>query len=192
MTKLVNYKNDTFLSDGSRVLSELRVPSFDDTISSVREEHLDEMVKLLITRHVSKVKEFIERYKGSELPNKFIYRQKYYVTKLEPLGAYVPDNDWVCIDGDALNGLGNVSSHILGHEIGHKILNYIDADVALKELANILDISLSNYRPIIQEFFAEAAGDMVHPGSARPFYKEVVGIKKEIVKNLVLKNIYHC
>lgn len=85
-------------------------------------------------------------------------------------------------------------SFLLSHEIGHKILRYLDYETTLEELAKVLGIPREYCPQFLVETFANACGNIVYPSNCYDFLGHSIEIteeQQEAIKRRTLYNIYH-
>ena len=149
---------------------------------------------MIINQIIRELKEPIEKISKSELPQKFIDGQSFFITNRLPISNYalfdlIDDN--IYVDADVASNIRTISAtFILAHEIGHKIDKYTETSRVYQELANIFNLSI-NDQETLSETFADICGNIV---SGMNHYHElsenVSEDKNNYAKRLVLGSIY--
>lgn len=181
------------LMDGKKITIDIDIPFEGELDETCDYSFIEEMI---ISGLYRGTKEAIDSYQASELPNKFIENQKFIVTNNLPsdvLGRCSESAD-IYLDADAMQGIRSVSANfLLAHEVGHKILRYIDKDQALKDIGNIIGLPLEHYEIFLSEIFANACGNL----ASKDENYDVVGDRitfdehtSEAIKQKTLYNIY--
>ncbi|MDE5630707.1 MAG: M48 family metalloprotease [Bacilli bacterium] len=198
-TKLI--QKDICLMDGTRIKVDIHIPL---RFNSVLDESQDEWVMEMLNNQVLKgLRDSIAAYKNSELPDKFLYPQKYTITNVFPekvLGAFCLDGDDIIVDADTISNIGKTeSSFLLGHEMGHKIAKYIDTMDALISIASSFGISVEGNEEFLNEAYANLCGIITCGNNDIPLLNFSSYSLNDILSNghtehlkrKVLSNIYH-
>lgn len=182
------------LLDGKSITIDIDIP-FNGELDENRDYSFIE--DIMIQGLYRGTKEALEDYQQSELPNKFIEQQKIVVTNNLPeciLGVCDVFND-IYLDADAMQGIRNVKpSFLFAHEVGHKILKYIDNAKTLKDLGDILGLAHEYHQAFLIEIFSEACGNIASNDNSYNVFGERLDIDESTngaIKQKTLYNIYH-
>lgn len=181
------------LLDGIRITIDIDILLSDTAIIREEDSFIDDM---LVNQVLNGLKDSIERYKESEMPNKFIKNQRYIITNKLPSnikGVFSSIRDEIYVDADVISGITNLGAAFLhGHEVGHKIEKYFNLLAVYEEIAHILDLSVSGNEYLISETFADECGNItaqsnIDHGLLRyPLEQE----KREYIHRKILYNLY--
>lgn len=189
------YKIDKniFLPDGKSIIIDIDIP-FNGELDEEKDYSFIE--ETIIDGLYNGSKKAIDCYQASELPNKFIKRQNFFITNNIPnilLGVCDESGD-IYLDADAIQGIRYVSAEfLLAHEVGHKILRYIDKNRVYKDIADVLGIDVDNFQIFLTETFANACGNIASGLECYDFLGERFSIEatqSEEIKRRTLYNIY--
>lgn len=197
MIKLI--QKDICLMDGTIIKVDIQIPLEHE---SVIDENQEEWVKEMMTEQVLRgLKESIAAYKTSELPNRFLYPQKYIITNVTPfLGTYFLIGDDIMVDSDGISNItGTENTFLLGHEMGHKIAKYKDPTEAFYSIASAFGINVQDNEELLREIYSDLCGIIVSDNNEAPLVhlggnslNEVLSNDHtEHLKRQVLRNIYH-
>lgn len=181
------------LMDGKNITIDIDIP-FNGELDETRDYSIIE--EMMIGGLYRGTKEAIDSYQNSDLPNKFIESQKFIVTNNLPTDVlgWCSDNADIYLEADAMQGIRHVSaSFLLAHEVGHKILRYIDKDQALKDIADILAITPENCQFFLSEIFANACGNLASKDENYDVLGDRITFNEDIseaIKQRTLYNIY--
>jgi hypothetical protein len=192
MSCAVPYKKEIMLVTGEKVF-------LDFELSDARIANDSFIEYWLVDQYYKAIKDLLDLYKKSELPNRMIKGQDYtivngiYHSKGRSFGFYCPDDDSIIYDADTIAGLSRVPAEfIFAHELGHKIAKYRLTDDEMKELAYLANVSYDN-KEAINETYADACGSILCPdGKSYYQYLDCDYDRDECIKRLVLKSCYKC
>ena len=192
-------QKDICLMDGSKIKVDIRIPLRYD---SVLDEEQDEWVKeMMVNQVIRGIKESIDAYKASELPNKFLYPQTYVITNESPyLGTFISGCDDIILDADGISDIRRVkNSFILGNQMGYKIDKYTDTTDAYASIASSFGMNVQDNEDFLREMYTNICGLIVSGDNATPLAPlEGNSLPEELseghtnhLKRQVLRNIYH-
>lgn len=190
---LYKIDKEIVLMDGKKITIDIDIPFDGELDESCDYSLIEETITSGLYRGTKKA---IDSYKVSTLPDKFIEYQNFVVTNNLPrelLGANATNGD-IHLEADAMQGICYVSaSFLLAHEVGHKILNYIDKAKALKDIGDVLGLTSENLQIFLSEIFANACGNL----ASKDENYDVLGNRitfdentSEAIKQRTLYNIY--
>lgn len=190
---LYKIDKEIVLMDGKSIIIDIDIP-FAGELDETKDYSLIEEIMIESLYHGTRGA--IEKYKASALPDKYIEHQSFIVTNNLPdkvLGAHATNGN-ICLEADAMQGICYVSaSFLLAHEVGHKILNYIDKSKALKDIGDVLGLTSEYYQIFLSEIFADACGNL----TSKDENYDVLGDRitfdentSEAIKQRTLYNIY--
>lgn len=198
-TKLV--QKNVCLMDGTKIKVDIRIPL---SYESVLDDSQDEWVMEILNNQVIRgLRQTIDAYKESELPDRFLYPQNYIITNViseNTLGAFCLVGDDIIVDADTISNItATKSSFLLGHEMGHKIEKYIDPIEAYINIASSFGISIDGNEEFLSEIFADLCGLIVSKNNEASiphlggysFNAILSNGHTEHLKRKVLGNIYH-
>lgn len=190
------YKIDKNISllDGKSIAIDIDIPFSGEIDENGDYSFIEDIIVQGLYREAKGV---LDGYQQSELPNKFIERQKMIITNNLPdsiLGVCDVSND-IYLDADAMQGIRNIKpKSLFAHEVGHKILKYIDNIKALEDIGDFLGLKREYHLAILAEIFAEACGNIVSDESCYNVLGEKICVDhytNEAIKQKTLYNIYH-
>lgn len=109
-----------------------------------RAEFIDGLIHGQVIRAI---KSTIEAYKRSDLPEKYLIRQKIEIRPFHwterAFGHFYPQLDIIEMDTDAfsIGVYGGSGKYLYGHESGHRIMNYKASKAAIEQVKALLFIS---------------------------------------------------
>lgn len=197
---IIPVKKNIMLLDGSKITIDTDIRINGPVVIDEKDSEFG--VNMLIEQYLRAVKNAIESYKNSLLPNKFIERQEYIVTDISYydiqtfhhiLGAFNLLYDLILFDPDSISGILYDPKFLMGHEAGHKISKYKLDDKTKAEIRSILGLSSMN-EYIIEETFADACGDIVEGNDYSNNYQFLPPdpIKREHMRAIALRTSYKC
>lgn len=193
--EVMNYCAQTLLSDGIKVVSDLKIP----VLTANDNNRLDEnnfFKEMITSQYLKGIKETLVAYKNSLLPDRFLTNQLIYVVNTSDFyGSFLYDGDLDIIYVN-FNTISDIScyksSYVFGHEMGHKIEKYKANMTTYQEVSRILDVSVDGNLKILSETFADACGNIVYSdiNAYHMLSKSLTEEKNEALKRLVLKTVY--
>lgn len=199
MNKIIEKK--ICLMDGTNINIRINIPL--DGYYQIDEKKDEFITDIIINQVLRGLKQAIASYKNSELPNKFLHPQVFYITNELPfytLGAFQLVGDDIIVDADAISNIRKTSSDfLLGHEMGHKICKYIDPQNAYESIASSFGISILDNEYFLREMYANICGLIVSGNNEEKLphlgeYTLNEALSQghtEHLKRQVLKSIYH-
>ena len=198
--EIVPVKKDIMLFDGSKIKIDTDIRVNGPIV--INEKDSENGVDMLIEQYLRSVKNTINSYKKTELPDIFIKDQEYIVTDVSYhdyemyhriLGAFNLLYDQILFDPDSISGIGFDPDFLMGHEVGHKISKYKLDDETRAEIRNILGLSSMN-EYIIEETFADACGDVVQKNRYSNNYQFLPNDsnKREYMRTIALRTSHKC
>lgn len=188
VTKLI--RSHTTISDGISVTVIVPVPdvqlnpkqaeAMGDSVGE-KEENIAKFAEtILIPQGTNAVKRMVKQYKISKaLPERLIRDQGMTIYPMPTLvAAYIPEEDGMYMDNDAVIGLYEDEMYILGYLVGKKLMAV--KQIRTEEICNILGY----HTELATYFFACEAGTLLGINS---LYEKMVSEMMEEKKRLAIQ-----